>query len=168
MSRTSIQDVQSLPDPLFSMNWDLVLPRIPGTADTRPFTFKCQTSSIPGALLESVPVNLHGIELRFAGRKNYTHSFSVTVMETRDMSSRDIFVNWGNIARSWLDNSGSHKSVYAVPGELILYDDTPKEVRKITLFGLWPESISDAQLDGQTSAVVTYDVQFSFDYTVDS
>ena len=31
MPRTSLQDVRSLPDPLLTYNWDLIIPSMPGT-----------------------------------------------------------------------------------------------------------------------------------------
>lgn len=167
MARTSLQDVRSVGDPLLSFNWDLILPRIPGIADTRNFTFKCQTAVIPGMMLEQVPVALHGVELRFAGRKNYSHSLPVTILETADADTRAMFVAWNEFARSWTLNTGAPKDLYSVPAQLVLYDDTPKVVRTITIFGLWPETVDDAQLDGQASAVVTYNVTFSYDHTTD-
>lgn len=167
MARTSLADVRSVGDPLLSFNWDLVLPRFPGVSDGRSFTFKCQTAVIPGMLLEQVPVALHGIELRFAGRKNFSHSFPVTILETHDTDTRNMFVAWSELARSWVLNTGSSKDVYAVPAQLLLYDDTPSIRRTITLFGLWPETVDDAQLDGQASAVVTYNVTFSYDHATD-
>ena len=167
MSRTSLQDVRSVGDPLLSFNWDLIIPRFPGVGDSRAFTFKCQTSSIPGMLLEQVPVALHGIELRFAGRKNYSHSFPVTILETHDMDTRNMFMAWSELARSWINNTGTPKSVYGANILLILYDDTPAIVKTIQLQGAWPETVDDAQLDGQSSAIVTYNVTFSFDLPVD-
>lgn len=167
MARTSLADVRSLGDPLLSFNWDLILPRIPGYNDNREFTFKCQTAVIPGVLLEQVPVALHGVELRFIGRKNYSHSFPVTILETHDASTRAMFVAWSELARSWVLNTGTPKDVYAVPGQLVLYDDTPKIVRSITIFGMWPENIDDAALDGQSSGIVTYNITFSYDHVTD-
>jgi hypothetical protein len=167
MARTSLSDIRSLPDPLLSYNWDLILPRIPGYSDSKPFTFKCQTAAVPGMMLEQVPVALHGVELRYAGRKNYSHSMSVTILETRDMSSRAMFLAWNETARSWLNNTGSYKDVYGVNAELVLYDDIPTQIRKITLVGAWPEDVGEGSLDGSQSAAVTYTVQFSFDFSID-
>jgi hypothetical protein len=165
--RTSLQDIRSLADPLQQFNWDLVIPRMPGTGDSREFTFKAMTTSIPGMLLEQVPVNLHGMELRYAGRKNYSHALPVTILETSDISTRDMFVSWSELARSWLANTGSPKSIYGTNIILKLYDDTPAERKVITLVGAWPETVDDAALDGQASGIVTYSITFSYDFPVD-
>jgi hypothetical protein len=40
--RTSLQDVRSLVDPLQTYNWDVIISAMPGTADSRTFTYKAQ------------------------------------------------------------------------------------------------------------------------------
>jgi hypothetical protein len=162
--RTSLQDVRSLPDPLQSFNWDVVIANMPGTPDSREFTFKAQSTSIPGFLLEQVPVTLHGVELRYAGRQNYSHSFNCVLIETRDVGTRDMLRRWQKMARDWQSNSGSYKEDYSTTIELILYDDVPNEVQTIRLIGCWPESVDDSQLDSSSSAAVTTSVTFSYDF----
>lgn len=162
--RTSLQDVRSLPDPLQAYNWDLIIPVMPGTSNTKAFTFKAQSTSIPGFLLEQVPVALHGVELRFAGRANYSHSFPVTLIETRDVGTRNMLRRWQKIARDWQTNTGTYKSVYSTTVQLVLYDDIPTEVMSINLIGCWPETVDDSQIDNANSAVVMTQVTLSYDY----
>jgi len=165
--RTSIQDVRSLGDPLQTYNWDVIFTRIPGTADVKPFTFKAMTTSIPGVLLESVPVALHGIELRYAGRANYTHQLPLTLLENRDVSTRDMLMKWNRTARDWVSNTGTYKDAYSVTVQLLLYNDIPQVVRTINLYGCWPETVDDTAVDGQASGAVQTSVTLSFDYFED-
>jgi len=167
MPRTSLQQVQSLADPLQQYNWDIIIPNMPGTADSRTFTYKAQTSSIPGSLLESVPVALHGVELRFAGRRNFSHSLPVTLLETRDAGTRDMMMNWHELARSWINNSGAYKQQYGVPIQMVLYDDLPQEIKQLTLIGGWPENVDDSSVDNSQSGAVMMSVTFSYDFVVD-
>ncbi len=167
MPRTSLQDVRSVGDPLQQYNWDLFIPRLPGGGSSKEFTFKAMTTSIPGMLLESVPVPLHGVELRFAGRKNYSHSLPVTILETSDVGTRDLFVAWNELARSWVANTGTPKAIYGTNIILTLYDDAPAERKVITLVGAWPETVDDAALDGGASGIVSYSITFSYDFTID-
>lgn len=167
MARTSIQDVRSLGDPMQTYNWDVIFTRIPGTADIKPFTYKAMTTSIPGMLLESVPVALHGIELRYAGRANYSHQLPITLLENRDASSRDMLVKWHRSARDWVSNTGSYKDAYGVTVQLLLYDDIPEVIRTINLYGCWPETIDDAAVDGQASGAVQISMTLSYDYFED-
>jgi hypothetical protein len=162
--RTSLQDVRSLSDPLQSYNWDLIIPVMPGTSNSRTFTYKAQSTSIPGFQLEQVPVALHGVELRYAGRANFSHSFQVTLIETRDIGTRDMLRRWSRLARDWTTNTGTYKEIYGTSVELVLYDDIPIEIKRIRLVGCWPETVDDSSLDGTSSAVVTTSVTFSYDY----
>ncbi len=162
--RTSLQDVRSLVDPLQTYNWDVIIANMPGTGDSRTFTYKAQSTSIPGFMLEQVPVALHGVELRYAGRANYSHSFSVTLIETRDIGTRNMLRRWQKLARDWQSNSGNYKSTYSTTIELVLYDDIPQEIASLKLFGCWPETVDDSQMDNSSSGVVTTSVTFSYDF----
>lgn len=168
MARTSLQDVRSLGDPLQQYNWDVIFTRLPGTADVKPFTFKAMTTSIPGMLLESVPAALHGIELRYAGRANYSHQLPITFMEHRDVSTRDMLLKWHRSARDWITNTGSYKNAYGVTIQMLLYDDIPQVVRNIFIYGCWPETVDDAAVDGQTSGIVQVSCTLSYDYFEDA
>lgn len=160
--RTSLSDVRALPDPLMTYNWDLIVPIMPGTANTRPFTFKALSAVIPGKLLEQVPVNLGPAEVRYAGRENNSHSWACTFHETRDTGTREMLRRWQQLARNNIANTGTYKDVYAVNAELVLYDDIPNEVRRFVLFGVFPETIDDSSLD-RASAAVQISVTFSYD-----
>lgn len=166
MSRTSLQNVQSFKDVLQTWNWDVFFPTIPGAADTRPFSYKMISTTIPGGGIDQVGLEAHGVKLNFAGRRTWTGTWEVTVVESRDFSTRGLLVGWKEFARSWKNNSGSYKEDYAVTGELVLYDDLPKEVGNIWLKGMWPMTVGDATLDN-TSGIVQYSVTFSYDYTED-
>lgn len=163
MTRTSLQDIRSLGDPLQQYNWDIIFTRIPGTADIKPFTFKAMTTSLPGMMLESVPTALHGVELRWAGRANYSHQLQVTLLENRDASTRDMLYKWHKYARNWRANTGAYKDQYAVTVQMLLYDDLPQVVRTIELTGCWPENIDDTSLDGSASGAVQMSMTLSYD-----
>jgi hypothetical protein len=166
MARTSLQNVQSVKDVLQTWNWDVFFPTIPGVSDTRPFSYKMISASVPGSVIEPVKLESHGVQLNFAGRRTWSGTWEATVVESRDNSSRALLVAWMEYQRSWVANSGNYKADYAVTGELVLYDDIPKEVANIWMYGMFPSTIGDATLDN-TSGIVQYAVTFSYDYTED-
>jgi hypothetical protein len=164
MARTSLQDVRSLPDPLQQYNWDLFIPIMPGTPNSRAFTFKAMTTSIPGALIEKVEVPLHGVQVNYAGRANYSHSLPITLLETRDVGTRDMLRRWQRTARDWITNTGTYKDVYSTTVEMVLYDDLPTEIKRIKLIGCFVESLDDASVDGSASAAVNISCTLSYDF----
>ncbi len=167
MARTSLFDVLSVADPAQSWNFDLFLPAIPGSSDTRDLTYKCMTMDLPGSGLDKVPVALHGVELEYAGRQIYTHSSSCTFLEASDWSTRNKFVAWRESARSWVNNSGSFASFYKVNAQMVVYNDLPAVARTINVYGLWPETIGEVALDGSQSGLVQLTITFAYDYTID-
>lgn len=166
MSRSGLQEVQSVLDVLQTWNWDLVIPTIPGASDTRALTYKCISTSIPGSSIEQVGLEAHGVKLNFAGRRTWSGSWEATFVETRDGNTRALFIAWMELIRSWENNTGSYKSQYSVPVELSLYDDLPQVVRAIKLIGAFPTAVGDVSLD-QTSGIVQYAITFSYDYTTE-
>jgi hypothetical protein len=162
--RTSLNDVLSLQDPALSYNFDLFLPNIPGSSDTRDLTFKCMTTDLPGVALDAVDVALHGVNIPFAGRKTFTHTLNATFLETADWMTREKFRRWNEFIRSWDNNSGALSSAYKVDSQIVLYNDVPEVVRTTNLIGLYPETVAEVQLDGGASNLIS--LQITFKYTL--
>ena len=125
------------------------------------------STDLPGAALDIVKVDLHGVSLQFAGRATYTHTMSVIFLETSDYSTRDKFIKWRDSIRSWGRNAGSLASAYKVTGSVVVYSDLPQVVRTCKVYGMWPETIGDVPLNGAVSDAVTLTITFSFDYFED-
>lgn len=167
MGRSSLANVASLQDPAMSYNFDLFLPSIPGSSDTRDLTFKCMSTDLPGASLDVVKVDLHGVTLNFAGRATYTHTMAVTFLETADYSTRDKFIKWRDSVRSWGNNTGSLAASYKTVAFISVYNDLPQVTRTCKITGFWPSVIADVPLNGAESNAVTLAITFSFDYFED-
>lgn len=161
--RTSLQQVIGLNDVLQTWNWDLIFPNIPRVVDTRSFTVRALDTSIPNSDLEVVAVDTRILKLNFAGRRTYGGTWSATFLETRDAATRDMLIGWQEFARSYRQNSGSYKSEYAVPADLILYDDKPKAVRAVRMHNLWPSSVAEVTLNTAAEAI-KYATTFTFDW----
>jgi hypothetical protein len=164
MARTSLANVQSIADPATSWEYDLFLPAIPGSADTRQLTYRCQSTALPGAALDPVTVALHGVELRYAGRAIYTHTFESVFMEGSDYATRTAFMNWRESARSWQNNSGTLASAYKVNGQIVVYNSIPNVVKTVNVFGMWPETIADYAMDGTASNLITLTITWNYDF----
>lgn len=170
MARTSLRDVNGLPDPQLTYNFDLFFDSIPGGlgVNSRGLAIRCMSTSIPGMQVDQVTVALHGVETNYAGRQIYTKQFSAVLHETRDNGVRAAMRGWMEFARNNIQNAGNYKAQYARTAEIVLYDDIPNETRRIKVHGVWPMSFDDLQLDGSQSAAAQYNVTFSFDYTEES
>jgi len=163
MSRTHLREVLSTQDPLQQWNWDIVFSSIPGASTTRGLTYKCVSTQIPNSALEQVGLEAHGVKLNFAGKRIWSQQWEATFFESRDSSTRDDFVRWHEFTRSWQNNSGAYKSEYAITAALKLYDDRPLVVRNLEIINLFPLEVTTTTLD-QTSEVIRYSVNFSYDW----
>ncbi len=168
MGRSSLNDVLSLADPATQWNFDLLLPTIPGSSDTRDLTFKCMTTDMPGTSIEPVEVPLHGVTIQRAGRRVFTHTLNATFMETVDYATREKFRRWFESMRSWKNNTGTASAAYRVSAQVVVYNDLPQVVRTCNITGLWPESMADVPLDGGSSALVTLQIGFRYDFWDDA
>jgi hypothetical protein len=166
MGRTSLQDVSAIPDPALPWNYDLFLPAIPGSPDTRQLTWRCMSTGLPGSEMDRVPVALHGIELIRRGRRNWSHTFNTTFLEAIDWNTRNAFFNWMENAQSWKLNTGSPSTVYMVNGQIALYTDQPQVAKTVQVMNMWPQAIADVALDGaQGGAHVSLEITWSYDWT---
>ncbi|BAG41587.1 tail tube protein [Ralstonia phage phiRSL1] len=168
MARTSVYDVTAVGDPALSWNYDLFLPAIPGTAETRQLTWRCMSTALPGSEVDRVDVQLHGVQLVYMGRRNWSHSFNSTFLEAIDWATRDAFVAWMEAGRSWVRNAGTESTTYKVNGQLVVYDDIPNVVKTVQVVGMWPQAIADVPLDGsQGGGHVSLEITWAYDYTID-
>lgn len=167
MARTGLEQVLSLPDPLLSYNFDLVIANVPGGGNSRSLAIKCMTTSIPGVQIEPSLVQLHGAEAQFAGRIMYTKNLPFTYLEDRLIDSRTSLLNWFYFARDIRNNSGAFKSEYATIGDMKLYNDKGEIARTIRLYNMFPLTLEDAGMDGASSNPVQITGSFSYDYHED-
>lgn len=166
MARTSLAQIRSLPDPLASWNFDLIITGLP-VGDTQALTLKCRTSMLPGLSAEDVTVQLHGHDLKYLGRPMWEHTLQVTYLETRDLTTRDTIRSWIEFARNARNNTGAYKADYEAVGDLVLYDDRANAIRTIRHYGFYPQLMDSPTLDGGNSAPVEFNITFFYDFHVD-
>lgn len=167
MARTSLYDVSAIPDPAQVWEFDLFLPAIPGSSDTRQLTWRTMTSALPGTEIDRVNVALHGVELVFMGRRNYSHTFNTSMLEAIDWRTRGQIKAWMDSGRNWITNTGSQSSTYKVNSQIVLYNDMPQVALTTTVFGMWPQALGDVSLDGGQSNHINQDITWSYDYVDD-
>jgi len=75
----------TLPFPAFSL---------PENAQTK-VSFMCKTAQLPGSIVNSVPVNYFGRELKFAGNRTFP-DWTITIINDEDFVVRNAFERWMN------------------------------------------------------------------------
>lgn len=164
MARNSLQQMLVVADAQQTWQWQITIPTVPGLNDARSLSVRAVSSVIPSPTVEVAKWEGNGMALKYSGRVTYGDTWNATFIEARDSVTRAAFLNWISIQRNWQLNSGTYKSVYAVPVELALYDSMNQVTRSIKLVNAFPTTLGEPQLD-QTSGILQYDVQFSYDFT---
>lgn len=167
MAKPGLSDVRSLPDPLFSYQFALFV-NTPGGAGSRALTLRCQNAVLPGISNDEVTVSLHGVDVNYAGRPQYPRTFSTTFLETRDLVVRNTLRSWIELQRNARNNTGSYKSEYESTGDLVLYDDHNNVIKTIRLYGLFPQTMDEPQMDGSQSSAIMLSVTWKYDFHDDT
>lgn len=165
---TLTQTRGGVPDPQTLDLWDFVIPGIPNASsnDGRDLAIICQSCEYPGRGNELVNVQLHGTELNFRGRATMPRTLSVTFVERSDLLVTHTFMDWFEYqAGSESGLSQAYKEDYAVDGAvLVKYDTTGVTQSVVTFYGLQPEDLPNASLDGTGSALWTVNVSMRYDF----
>ncbi len=164
--RPQLNEYLSVGDPLISADFFLLIPFIPGSADPRKISYKVISTALPGSQIEQVPYEIGARKFNYAGRRTYSGNWTATLIETADGSTRGDLLRWMDIARPYATGAGTYKNQYSVSAELRVYDAGNRVAVASVIKGLFPLSIDDANLD-QSSSVIQYSVQFSFDSTAE-
>lgn len=167
-TRSSMANRISIGDPAFTYNFDLYFPTIPGSADTRDLTFKCQSTDLPGFGVEATEVMLGGMKFPYSGQGTYTQTLNATFVEAVDWSVRDKMRKWNLATRDWKNNKGAMSAEYMIDPQIILWDDTPKMVRAVQIYRAFLENFQEIQMDGSNgSTVVTASITLRYTYHED-
>ncbi len=162
-----LSDVQALPDPQLGYQFNFLVPNVPGQGSGRGLAVRCKSTSIPGQEQEVAQVILHGVELDFAGRTTFSHSQTITLLETRDFYSRNTIRQWFDFCRNIRTKTGNYAAAYKAPAILQLFDDTNTVTKEIQLIGTWPKTLNDAALSAEASTPVEVEVTLSYDLWTD-
>ena len=167
MSRTGINEVNNITDPLLAHQFDLFITNMP-VGDSRALATQVETAQWPGYGNEPVLVRLHGITKPFAGAGVYDHDWSATFLETRSLLVRDSILAWLEYIRSVRNTTGAYNIDYAGIADLVMYDDRNNAIRTTRMFGFYPEKLDMVPLSGeQGSETIKFSVQFKLFYFTD-
>ena len=160
--RPTLMDYRSVGDPLLNCDWYLLIPNIPGASDTRRMSYKVVSTALPGTQIEQVTMEIGAKKFNFAGRRVYSGTWTATLVETADASTRGDLIRWMDMARPYAVGAGTFRSQYGQTAELRVYDAANNVAVSSVIHALFPISIDDTPLE-QSSSIISYSVQFSFD-----
>jgi hypothetical protein len=166
-TRITLAEAQSIPDILSAENYRLNLGEIPNIGNAADLSIKCQTAVIPGRRNESFEASLGGYVRNFSGRNLWERTIAIGFVE-------DITMGTSYLLRGWLEqirgtNSGTaigNIADYSVSPELSIFDQAGNEVDVVQFFNFYIESLSDINLEVNSSQPIQIQATFRYDYCI--
>lgn len=167
MPKPNLDEIQSIPDPMLSDNFELLFPNIPGAQGdtaTRALRLQCKNTIKPGTQMEDVPVELFGHRAMHAGRRTFSNEISVEFIEDAFGTIGKSLESWVEWVRSKRTQSGHFKRDYAQDAVLNIFDQEGNQVLSYKIVNMWPSNVPDETFDGSSATAISLSCSFKYDY----
>lgn len=133
--------------------------------DGERLTLFAQSTSIPTMMNEPIKKRYAGVEYTYAGRNNSPKVFRVSLWDDQKLNAYHYFQKWVNTINDPVSGKGVNPLNYMRSITLKLLDNTGESTKitsEFTFDMCFPTEISEISLSYEMSAIVTFDVIFSF------
>jgi len=127
----------------------------------------CKTTTMPSKSLSDKEIWYQGRKLTFAGETEFDGSWTVTFMDSQDLTIRNKILNWLNM----IDNIDNHSKNYGTPSSYMgtakvtqLNTSTNANMYSITIEDIYPKSISEISYSDEDSNIIEFSVDFNYSY----
>ena len=152
-------------DPMVSDQFVLEFPSVPtGNADSEPLMIHCQQVAKPGVTVNEVQVQVFGHTLVYAGNLTYSHDMSVTFVENVRGSIMRSLEHWSEKIRNHLSQHGEFFAGYSTDAKLTIFDNKGAASLIYKIYGIWPATLPEVQMDGTNANLITHSVSFKYQY----
>jgi len=125
-----------------------------------------RSTSLPQSDIEEITTNWIGQQYKMAARRT-TGDWTVTFVVDNDGKILKRFWDWQNIIHNPEANIYGKPVTYMADQEIhLLGFDTGETICVYKLYGAWPKTIGQVQLDYTTNDIAQFDVTFSYQYHV--
>jgi|TARA_R110000851_G_scaffold138345_2_gene274957 hypothetical protein len=131
----------------------------------RNFEFKCKAASSPASLVPEVPVSYQNRKIKIAGDREF-EPWTVSVYNDEAQNTRQEILDWIALsAGAGLTVTGEKPEDYKKTGSLVRYNRKGEEVKKLTLYGLFPTNVGEITLDWEdNNTVEVFEITLAYDY----
>ena len=161
----SIEEIRNLSEPLKGYQFKITIANPPGVgASVQELQFRCTSAAIPGKTIEESLVNLHGYNVKHAGRSIPVGVWTATFIEGTLAQIIQRIRSWQEICHNQSSGVQGRSSEYKrnIIMELLNNDQSVSQTHRIV--GAWPQDVPDVLMDSASSEPTRYDVTFAYDY----
>lgn len=130
------------------------------------FSVKCKAAAMPAATVDKIAVGFQNRKLHVAGDRTFD-DWNVTIYADDKHETRQAILDWQNLCHGQgAEITGSTPADYKKTAIIRQFNRDGKTITKEhTIYGLWPMTVGEVQLDWDTnSEVETFEVTFALDY----
>ena len=138
-------------------------------------SFLVQAASLPGSVIQPVPVYYYGRPINVAGDREF-QPWTVSVLNREDFDIRNMLESWHNKINALVSNRQDSPVTdlvdYKIEAEVLQFGksgpgDRSGAIRSYVFSGLWPISIDPIDVDWrQANQVESFNVTFAYDYWI--
>lgn len=173
-SDSTFGQVKDLPDPAKEYNWFVQFTNTPGNVDLGDAQLYAQTGSFAGRTHGEMDRNYFNHVVRYAGKKEDQGTIDMTFYLHQDMYPHQAIRDWQSVITDPVSGHPTTASptdaqpAYFGTMEISLASQraatgtTPQELDKVKFKLVWPEEVSDIDLDYTGDGQVTFDVTWAF------
>lgn len=165
-NKITLTDFQgSLKDPLLSDNYriEFPAPKSVAGADMKPMQIQVKSAAKPGTNVEQQMTEVFGHTLRYAGRKTFTGTWSLTYQESDDIKITKFLEDWHESIRSTEGQIGNNKADYSVTVLFVILNNKDEKMAEYEIHGVWPTASPELPME-QSGQALEVTAEFSFDH----
>lgn len=137
-------------------------------ASLADLSFFCYSTGLPADTISKVGVSYMGRKINLAGERSYDGSWKVNIYNDENFAIRRAMERWNHkINLPWQnvrDFTDSNPSKYRSTATIIQFAKTGEEIRRYTMYNVWPHVVGGLTYSWENEALQTFDVDFSYDY----
>ena len=165
MAKVTLSNIaEVLKDPLLSDNYQIEFPapKSVSGADMKPMVIQVKSAAKPGTNIEQQMSEMFGHTFRYAGRKTFTGTWSVSYQESDDLKITKFIEDWHESIRGTETQIGALKAEYAVKVNFIILNNKDEKMAEYEIRGVWPTAAPELPMDSSAQALEV-SVEVSFD-----
>lgn len=165
--RPTITELRDLGHHASKYNWGIQFISLPAAVagfSSADLNTRCVSITAPTRTQEATDISLRGHKIYQHGIMNYDGTITLTMHETVDRKTLSFFERWMDLQWTPIGGAQIPKSTNQAAFLLTLLDSQDNATKYYTIIGAWPKSVSGVTYAANDSSVVTYDVQFQYDY----